>query len=136
MKPKTKRLNILLISMLSLACAAFLVLKVFEENIVFFYTPADTLVKQISSKQRVRIGGTVEVNSLQKGFADHEIRFRITDSKHSINVTYNGMVPDLFKAGKAAVAEGYLVNKSSFVATNILAKHDENYKPPGVPCKD
>ncbi len=135
MKPKTQRAWILATSFLCIAAAITLVLKAFEDNIVFFYTPSDTLTKTLLPQQRIRIGGIVEPNSIKSFNQGEYIEFRLIDNSYSITVTYAGIVPDLFREGKVAVAEGYLLDKGNFKAINILAKHDENYMPPGMSKK-
>ena len=114
----------------SLALSVFLVLKSLEENVVFFKSPSDIqLLGEIKNK-RIRVGGMVKENSIQ--VSSNKINFVITDFKNEINVSYSGLVPNLFSEGKGVVAEGYLKDKSFFEASKILAKHDENYMPPEV----
>ena len=116
--------------LLSLILLVFLVLKSLEENVVYFKSPSDIqLLGEVKSK-KIRVGGMVKENSIQ--ISSNEVNFVITDFKNEINVTYSGLVPNLFSEGKGVVAEGYLKDKSFFEASNILAKHDENYMPPEV----
>jgi len=116
--------------LLSLILSMFLVLKSLEENVVYFKSPSDIqLLSEIKNK-KIRVGGMVKENSIQ--ISSNEINFVITDFKNEINVTYFGLVPNLFSEGKGVVAEGYLKDKSFFEASKILAKHDENYMPPEV----
>jgi cytochrome c-type biogenesis protein CcmE len=116
--------------LLSLILSIFLVLKSLEENVVYFKSPSDIqLLSEIKNK-KIRVGGMVKENSIQ--ISSNEINFIITDFKNEINVTYTGLVPNLFSEGKGVVAEGYLKDKSFFEASKILAKHDENYMPPEV----
>ena len=116
--------------LLSLILSIFLVLKSLEENVVYFKSPSDIqLLSEIKNK-KIRVGGMVKENSIQ--ISSNEINFIITDFKNEINVTYSGLVPNLFSEGKGVVAEGYLKDKSFFEASKILAKHDENYMPPEV----
>ena len=119
---------LLIISALTLT--AFLVIKSLEENIVYFKSPSE--VKQITEigSKKIRIGGMVKIDSIS--MKAKEIKFIITDFKNEINVIYTGAVPNLFTEGKGVVAEGYLKDKNFFLATKILAKHDENYMPPEV----
>ena len=128
-KVKLRFLFIVLI-LSSLALSVFLVLKSLEENVVFFKSPSDIqLLGEIKNK-RIRVGGMVKENSIQ--VSSNKINFVITDFKNEINVSYSGLVPNLFSEGKGVVAEGYLKDKSFFEASKILAKHDENYMPPEV----
>tara|TARA_B100000900_G_C20555982_1_gene706844 strand:+ start:291 stop:710 length:420 start_codon:yes stop_codon:yes gene_type:complete len=117
---------ILLTSILSI----FLVLKSLEENVIYFQSPTDIrLLTEIKDK-KIRVGGMVKENSIK--VLPDKINFVITDFKNEINVVYSGLIPNLFAEGKGVVAEGFLKDKSFFEATNILAKHDENYMPPEV----
>ena len=116
--------------LLSLILSVFLVLKSLEENVIYFKSPSDIqLLSEIKNK-KIRVGGMVKENSIQ--ISVNEVNFIITDFKNEINVTYSGLVPNLFSEGKGVVAEGYLKDKSFFEASKILAKHDENYMPPEV----
>ena len=128
-KVKLRFLFIILL-FLSLILTVFLVLKSLEENVIYFKSPSDIqLLSEIKDK-KIRVGGMVKENSIQ--ISSNEINFVITDFKNEINVTYFGLVPNLFSEGKGVVAEGYLKDKSFFKASKILAKHDENYMPPEV----
>ncbi len=115
---------------LSLILSTYLVLKSLEENVVYFKSPTD--VKELGEleNKKIRIGGMVKKNSID--ISSNEINFIITDFKNEINVTYSGVVPNLFSEGKGVVAEGFLKDRSFFKALKILAKHDENYMPPEV----
>ena len=128
-KVKLRFLFIILI-LTSLALSVFLVLKSLEENVVFFKSPSDIQFLGEIKNKRIRVGGMVKENSIQ--VSSNEINFVITDFKNEINVSYSGLVPNLFSEGKGVVAEGYLKDKSFFEASKILAKHDENYMPPEV----
>tara|TARA_B100001142_G_scaffold328106_1_gene387390 strand:+ start:76 stop:495 length:420 start_codon:yes stop_codon:yes gene_type:complete len=116
--------------LLTLILSVFLILKSLEENVVYFQSPSEIKVLTEVNKKKIRIGGMVKVDSISMEVK--EIRFIITDFKNEINVTYSGVVPNLFTEGKGVVAEGYLKDKNFFIATKILAKHDENYMPPEV----
>ena len=128
-KVKLRFLFIILL-LLSLILSIFLVLKSLEENVIYFKSPSDIqLLSEIKNK-KIRIGGMVKENSIK--ISSDEVNFIITDFKNQINVSYSGLVPNLFSEGKGVVAEGYLKDKSFFEASKILAKHDENYMPPEV----
>lgn len=130
MKPKHQRLILICSALAGLGVSIALTLVAFQETLVFFYSPTELLHKKISAQQRIRIGGLVERSSLhQKG---ENIQFKITDQKEIINVTYHGLLPDLFKEGQSVVVEGYLRDPLNFQATLILAKHDETYMPKEV----
>ena len=128
-KVKLRAFFILLI-FLSLILIAFLAIKSLEENVVYFKSPTDVkLIAELDSK-KIRIGGMVKKDSIK--MSTDEVNFIITDFKNEINVNYSGVVPNLFSEGKGVVAEGFLKDRNYFLATKILAKHDENYMPPEV----
>ena len=113
-----------------LILSIFLVLKSLEENVVYFKSPTDVrLISELDTK-KIRIGGMVKKDSIE--ISNNKINFIITDFKNEINVIYSGAVPNLFSEGKGVVAEGYLKDRNFFLASKILAKHDENYMPPEV----
>ncbi len=128
-KVKLRFIFILIIT-LSLLLTVFLVLKSLEENVVYFKSPTDVqLIDEIENK-KIRVGGMVKEKSIK--ISSKTINFIITDYENEINVSYIGVVPNLFSEGKGVVAEGFLKDKKFFQATKILAKHDENYMPPEV----
>ena len=124
------RFFFVLLILLTLTLSVFLILKSLEENVVYFQSPSEIKGLNEVNKKKIRVGGMVKVDSISMEVK--EIRFIITDFKNEINVTYSGVVPNLFTEGKGVVAEGYLKDKNFFIATKILAKHDENYMPPEV----
>ena len=128
-KVKLRFLFILLI-LFTLILSVFLILKSLEENVVYFQSPTEIQTISEINEKKIRIGGMVKVGSISMEVK--EIKFIITDFKNEINVIYSGVVPNLFTEGKGVVAEGYLKDKNFFLATKILAKHDENYMPPEV----
>ena len=133
MKPKSQRLIILFFFISLLSLSTFLVLKSLEENIVYFYSPTDInkkiLSNEIDLSKRIRIGGLVKENSILK--EGKKISFKVYDGIDEILVTYNGILPDLFREEQGIVALGKIENKN-FNAIEILAKHDENYMPKEV----
>jgi cytochrome c-type biogenesis protein CcmE len=110
---------------------AFAVIRAFNDNLVFFYTPTQLLNHEVPKARSYRLGGMVETGSLQRVPGTLNITFNVTDNEKVVPVKFSGIVPDLFKEGKGVVAEGQYEN-GVFVASEILAKHDENYMPPGV----
>lgn len=114
-----------------LGVAAGLVFFALEDSIVFFYSPTDISEKGIKSGQRIRLGGLVAEGSVKRG-DNTTVRFAVTDTAQTIPVTFTGVLPDLFREGQGVVAEGRLGSDGTFVADNVLAKHDENYMPPEV----
>ena len=122
----------MLLIILSGGLVIFAALKTFEENLVFFYTPSQILNGEAPANRPIRIGGMVEPNSINRDEHSLAVEFNVIDDKNSlIKVTYNGVVPDLFKEGKGVVAQGKYVD-GIFQSTEILAKHDENYMPPDL----
>jgi cytochrome c-type biogenesis protein CcmE len=113
-----------------LILSVFLILKSLEENVVYFQSPSEIKAIGELERKKIRVGGMVKKNSIS--VEKKEVKFIITDFKNEINVTYSGVVPNLFSEGKGVVAEGYLKDRNFFLATKILAKHDENYMPPEV----
>ena len=116
--------------LVTLALSVFLLIKSLEENVIFFKSPTEIKTLSEISKKKIRIGGMVKKDSIT--IISKEIKFIVTDFKNEINVVYSGVVPNLFAEEKGVVAEGYLKDKNFFLATKILAKHDENYMPPEV----
>ena len=130
-KKVKSRIFFLILSFVAAAMIIFIVLRSLEENVVYFLSPTEIYNKtNITFDKTIRIGGLVKTNSISKN--ETSIIFIITDLKKEIIVSYEGIVPNLFSEGKGVVAEGKLKDKKYFVASKILAKHDENYMPPEV----
>ena len=124
------RFFFILLIITTLALSVFLLVKSLEENVIFFKSPTEIKTLSEIGKKKIRIGGMVKKDSVT--MISKEIKFIVTDFKNEINVTYSGVVPNLFEEGKGVVAEGVLKDRNFFSATKILAKHDENYMPPEV----
>ena len=124
------RFLFVVIILITIILAVFLVLKSLEENVVYFQSPSEINISSELDKKKIRIGGMVKKNSIS--FSTNEVNFIITDFKNEINVIYKGSIPNLFEEEKGVVAEGFLKDRNFFMATKILAKHDENYMPPEV----
>ena len=124
------RFFFILLILITLSLSIFLILKSLEENVIYFQSPSEIKVLAEIKKNKIRVGGMVKNNSIS--VQSEELKFIITDFKNEIMVTYSGVVPNLFAEGKGVVAEGYLKDKNFFLATKILAKHDENYMPPEI----
>ena len=124
------RFFFVLLILATLALSVFLLIKSLEENVIFFKSPTEIKTLSEIDKKKIRIGGMVKKNSIT--IISKEVKFVVTDFKNEINVVYSGVVPNLFAEEKGCVAEGYLKDKNFFLATKILAKHDENYMPPEV----
>jgi len=130
-KKVKSRIIFLIFSILLATTIIFFIFKSLEDNVVYFFSPTEIYNKaDISFNEKIRIGGLVKENSLVKN--QKSIKFIITDLKNEIIVSFNGQVPNLFSEGKGVIAEGKLRDKKYFVASRILAKHDENYMPPEV----
>ena len=128
-KVKLRFLFIFLI-LITLILTVFLILKSLEENVVYFKSPSEIKVLSELENKKIRVGGMVKKSSIL--ITADEVKFIITDFKNEINVSYSGVIPNLFEEGKGVVAEGFLKDRNFFSATKILAKHDENYMPPEV----
>ncbi len=124
------RFFFVLLILSTLALSVFLLVKSLEENVIFFKSPTEIKTLSVIEKKKIRIGGMVKKDSIST--ISKEVKFIVTDFKNEINVVYSGVVPNLFAEEKGVVAEGYLKDKNFFLATKILAKHDENYMPPEV----
>ncbi len=129
MTRKKRRLYFIGAGMVALFAAAALVLSAFEENLVFFYSPSDLATQQVPPERAFRLGGLVEEGSLERQSDGVTMAFRITDLDQSVTVTYRGLLPDLFREGQGVVAQGTMGADGIFVASEVLAKHDENYMP-------
>lgn len=129
MKPRHKRFALIIGALAVLGTAAALVLNAFEENLVFFFTPSQVINGEAPKNRAFRIGGMVKEGSVQRDGVN--VRFVVTDTANDVPVTYTGILPDLFREGKGVVAQGKLDESGKmFQATEVLAKHDENYMPP------
>tara|TARA_B100000965_G_C19522756_1_gene727294 strand:- start:760 stop:1179 length:420 start_codon:yes stop_codon:yes gene_type:complete len=128
-KVKFRFLFVLLV-LLILSLTTFLILKSLEENVVYFQSPTEVKNLYEIDKKKIRIGGMVKKKSIL--IEENDLKFVVTDLKNEINVIYSGVIPNLFEEGKGVVAEGFLKDRNLFLATKILAKHDENYMPPEV----
>ena len=132
MTRKRRRLFAVLAGMATLGVAAALVLSALDDNLVFFHSPSEVAAREIPPDRRFRIGGLVEEESVERDADGLTVRFRVTDLSQSIAVSYTGLLPDLFREGQGVIAEGRLDASGVFVASEVLAKHDENYLPPEV----
>jgi cytochrome c-type biogenesis protein CcmE len=128
MTPRRKRLAIILGIVACVGVAVALVLNAFRSNLVFFYSPSQVAAKEAPTARTFRLGGLVKTGSVRRdGLV---VNFEVTDTVHTINVRYEGLLPDLFKEGKGVVAQGQVGADGVFTAREVLAKHDENYMPP------
>lgn len=130
MTPRRKRFALIGLGLVAMALATTLVLNAFRSNLVFFFTPTQVANGEVPKGRSFRIGGMVEQGSLVRERDGLTVHFIVTDTVKSVPVTFKGILPDLFKEGKGAVAQGRLEADGTFHAAEVLAKHDENYMPP------
>jgi cytochrome c-type biogenesis protein CcmE len=130
MKSRHKKLLAIGLGLAGLGIAAALILNAFQSNLVFFFSPSEVAMGKAPTDRAFRIGGLVEDGSLKRQADGLTVSFVVTDTAKSMPVVYKGILPDLFKEGKGVVAEGRLGADGLFTATQVLAKHDENYMPP------
>jgi cytochrome c-type biogenesis protein CcmE len=130
LKPRTKRAAAIVGGLAALGVAAALVLNAFRSNLVFFFTPTQVAKKEVPLDRTFRIGGLVETGTVVRQKDALNVSFKVTDGAETVPVTYTGILPDLFKEGKGVVAEGRVGADGVFKASQVLAKHDENYMPP------
>ena len=130
MKPRHQRMVAIAAGLALLAIAAALVLNAFQGNIVFFFSPSQIAANEAPLDKTFRVGGMVQAGSLKRRADGLTVEFIVTDTAQTIPVVYKGLLPDLFKEGKGVVAQGRLGPDGAFHASEVLAKHDENYMPP------
>ncbi|APW45215.1 cytochrome c maturation protein CcmE [Rhodoferax antarcticus] len=128
MKPRQKRAAIIVGGLAAVGLSAYFVLNAFESNLVFFFTPSQIELGEAPKDRTFRVGGMVKEGSLQR--VNLTSNFVVTDTAKEVKVSYTGILPDLFKEGKGVVAQGKLDSSGHFAASEVLAKHDENYMPP------
>ncbi len=129
MKPRHKRLAIIVSAVVGLTLAALFVMNAFRSNLVFFFSPTEILAGKAPADRLIRLGGLVENGSVRKSPDGLKVDFAVTDMNQRIEVHYEGLLPDLFREGQGIVAQGKLEG-GRFIAREVLAKHDENYMPP------
>jgi cytochrome c-type biogenesis protein CcmE len=132
MKAKHQRLWLAGLAVLAIVAAALLALSALKDQAAFFYSPSDAQAQGLPLGRAVRLGGMVAADSVQRAPDGVTVRFTVTDGKATTPVTFAGIVPDLFRERSGVVAEGEFRPDGSFVASNLLAKHDEKYMPPEV----
>ena len=130
MTRKKRRLYMVSAALVAVGIAAALMLNAFNDSLVFFYSPTDLQTKEVAQNQRIRIGGLVEEGSVVRD--GDTVLFVVTDMDNTVPVKFTGILPDLFREGQGVVAEGTIAATGTFMASDVLAKHDENYMPPEV----
>jgi len=131
MTRKQRRSILIVLGLVVLGAATAMVLTALQSKITFFYSPSDIAEKSVGPGERFRLGGLVKEGSVRRGEGT-TVRFSVTDTARSVNVTYTGILPDLFREGQGVVTEGKLDEKGVFRADSVLARHDENYMPKEV----
>ena len=132
MKPRHKRFAMIGGGLAALGVAAAFVLAAFQENLVFFFTPSQVAANEAPQGRAFRIGGMVTPGSVKRQADGVTVRFVVTDTAKNVTVVYRGLLPDLFREGKGVVTQGKLGADGVFQASEVLAKHDENYMPPAA----
>ena len=131
MTPRQKRMTLVASILVGVSLAAWLGMQAFRGNVMFFFDPSQIAAGEAPAGERFRLGGMVEKGSVERTTGTLDVRFLVTDFKHTVRVKYSGILPDLFREGQGVVAHGRLQD-GTFVADEILAKHDEKYMPPEV----
>lgn len=132
MSPRKKRILIVCAIVAGMAISATLILTAFEKNLLYFYSPTQIVAGEAPAERSFRIGGLVLDGSVERNPDSLQVSFVLTDTVNQIKVTYEGILPDLFREGQGIVANGKLEANNVFNAEEVLAKHDENYMPPEV----
>jgi cytochrome c-type biogenesis protein CcmE len=132
MTPRQRRLWLVVGILLGVSIAGVLALSAFRKNVTFFFDPSQVAAGQVPVGERFRLGGMVTQGTVQRAPGSLEVRFVVTDFAHDVPVSYSGVLPDLFREGAGVVAQGRLRSDGTFVADEVLAKHDEKYMPPAV----
>jgi len=132
MKPRHKRMAMIAGGLVALGVTAAFVLAAFQENLVFFFTPSQVAANEVPQGRSFRVGGMVTPGSVKRQADGVTVQFVVTDTAKNVPVVYRGLLPDLFREGKGVVTQGKLGPDGVFYASEVLAKHDENYMPPAA----
>ena len=132
MTPRRRRMILVVGVLVGVSIAGALTLRALRENVMFFFDPSQVAAGQAPPGERFRLGGMVTKGSVHRAAGSLEVDFVVTDFRHDLPVRYTGVLPDLFREGQGVVAEGKLRGDGVFVASSVLAKHDEKYMPPEV----
>jgi cytochrome c-type biogenesis protein CcmE len=132
MTPRQRRMTLVLGIVAGVAIAGALALSAFRQNVMFFFDPSQVAAGKVPAGERFRLGGMVTQGSLHRAPGSLEVHFVVTDFSHDVPVSYTGVLPDLFREGAGVVAHGRMRADGTFVADEVLAKHDEKYMPPEV----
>ncbi|WP_253181006.1 cytochrome c maturation protein CcmE [Candidatus Marithrix sp. Canyon 246] len=131
-KKHKKRLILIFIMLIGISAAVALAVTAFRENMLYFFSPSQVMAGEAPTTRSIRLGGMVSKGSVQRASDSLLIKFSVTDYKHTVKVEYTGILPDLFREGQGIVAIGTMRTDGTFLADEVLAKHDENYMPPEV----
>jgi cytochrome c-type biogenesis protein CcmE len=132
MTPRRRRLWLVVGILAGVSVAGALALTAFRQNVTFYYVPTEVAAGKVPAGEHFRLGGMVEKGSVERKPGSLEVRFTVTDFQHDVPVTYDRVLPDLFREGQGVVAHGHLGANGVFVADEVLAKHDEKYMPPQI----
>jgi cytochrome c-type biogenesis protein CcmE len=132
MTPRQKRMVTVVAILAGVGVATAFALQAFQKNLLYYYSPSQIQAGEAPDARVFRVGGLVENGSLKREPGSLEVRFTLTDFAHQVGVSYTGVLPDLFREGQGVIARGKLRQDGTFVAEEVLAKHDENYMPPEV----
>ena len=132
MTPRQRRMSLVFGILAGVGIAGALALSAFRSNVAFFFDPTAVAAGQVKTGEHFRLGGMVEKGSVKRVPGSLEVRFVVTDFKNEVPVVYDKVLPDLFREGTGVVAHGHMANNGTFVADEVLAKHDEKYMPPEV----
>ncbi len=133
MTPKRKqRLMVVFLIILGVGATVALAVTAFQQNMLFFFSPTQIAAGEAPKNRQIRIGGMVSKGSVQRVTSSLQVKFEVTDFAHTINVSYEGILPDLFREGQGVIAIGDMQADGTFSAREVLAKHDEKYMPPEV----
>ncbi len=131
-KKHKKRLILIFVMLIGISAAVVLAVTAFRENMLYFFSPSQVVAGEAPTTRSIRVGGMVTKGSVQRASDSLLIKFSVTDYKHTVKVEYTGILPDLFREGQGIVAIGTMRTDGTFLADEVLAKHDENYMPPEV----
>lgn len=129
---RKRRLIAVLVIIIGVGIAATIAFRALNENMLFFVSPSDVYAQSLPEGKRFRLGGLVEANSVSRGSDNLQVTFAVTDGPASVDVNFDGILPDLFREGQGIIAIGALNADGQFEATEVLAKHDEEYMPPEI----
>src|SRR5438552_15622186 len=132
MTPRQRRMTLVVGILAGASLAGALALSALRQNVTFFFEPTEVAAGEVPAGERFRLGGVVTQGSLHRAPGSLEVRFVVTDFSHDVPVSYTGVLPDLFREGAGVVAHGQMRHDGTFVADEVLAKHDEKYMPPEV----